>query len=73
MDTHLIKQRFGIIGHSPLLTTALETAVKVAPTDMNVLILGESGVGKESLQQNHSPHERTQTRPFHSGQLRRHT
>lgn len=49
MDTHLIKQRFGIIGHSPLLTTALETAVKVAPTDMNVLILGESGVGKESF------------------------
>lgn len=49
MDTQLIKQRFSIIGHSPLLVTALETAVKVAPTDMNVLILGESGVGKESF------------------------
>ncbi|MFN5889111.1 MAG: sigma-54 interaction domain-containing protein [Bacteroidota bacterium] len=49
MDIQQIKQRFGIIGHSPLLTTALETAVKVAPTDMNVLILGESGVGKESF------------------------
>ena len=49
MDIQLIKQRFSIIGHSPLLTTALETAIKVAPTDMNVLILGESGVGKESF------------------------
>jgi DNA-binding NtrC family response regulator len=49
MDIQLIKHRFSIIGHSPLLTTALETAIKVAPTDMNVLILGESGVGKESF------------------------
>lgn len=49
MDLQVIKQRFSIIGHSPLLTTALETAVKVSPTDMNVLILGESGVGKESF------------------------
>ena len=49
MDIQQIKQRFGIIGHSPLLNTALETASKVAPTDMNVLILGESGVGKESF------------------------
>ncbi len=49
MDIQHIKQRFSIIGHSPLLTTALETAIKVAPTDMNVLILGESGVGKESF------------------------
>jgi DNA-binding NtrC family response regulator len=49
MDLQIIKQRFSIIGHSPLLNTALETAVKVAPTDMNVLILGESGVGKESF------------------------
>ncbi len=44
-----IKQRFGIVGNSPMLNTALETAIKVAPTDMNVLILGESGVGKESF------------------------
>ncbi|MBL7813016.1 MAG: sigma-54-dependent Fis family transcriptional regulator [Bacteroidetes bacterium] len=49
MEIQSIKQRFGIIGNSPLLNTALETAVKVAPTDMNVLILGESGVGKESF------------------------
>lgn len=44
-----VKQRFGIIGNSPMLNNALETAIKVAPTDMNVLILGESGVGKESF------------------------
>lgn len=49
MELQSIKQRFGIIGNSPLLNTALETAIKVAPTDMNVLILGESGVGKESF------------------------
>lgn len=49
MDIQVIKQRFSIIGYSPLLGTALETAIKVSPTDMNVLILGESGVGKESF------------------------
>src|SRR5580700_10926272 len=44
-----IKNRFEIIGNSPLLNRALETAVKVAPTDMTILILGESGVGKENF------------------------
>ncbi len=42
-----IKARFGIIGNSPLLDAALETAIRVAPTDLTVLITGESGVGKE--------------------------
>ncbi|MCB0528174.1 MAG: sigma-54-dependent Fis family transcriptional regulator [Lewinellaceae bacterium] len=42
-----IKARFGIVGNSPLLDAALETAVRVAPTDLSVLITGESGVGKE--------------------------
>lgn len=42
-----IKARFGIVGASPLLDAALQTAVRVAPTDLTVLITGESGVGKE--------------------------
>lgn len=49
MDLQQVKQRFGIVGNSPRLNNALETAIKVAPTDMNVLINGESGVGKESF------------------------
>lgn len=44
-----IKQRFGIIGHSPLLNNAVRVAMQVAPTDMSVLITGESGSGKESF------------------------
>jgi len=42
-----IKARFGIVGASPALDAALETATRVAPTDLSVLITGESGVGKE--------------------------
>lgn len=42
-----IKARFGIFGASHLLDNALETAIRVAPTDLTVLIMGESGVGKE--------------------------
>lgn len=44
-----IKQRFGIIGGSPQLNHAIEVAAQVAPTDMTVLISGESGSGKESF------------------------
>jgi DNA-binding NtrC family response regulator len=44
-----IKQRFGIIGISPKINNAIRTAIQVAPTDMSVLISGESGVGKESF------------------------
>jgi transcriptional regulator with PAS, ATPase and Fis domain len=44
-----IKQRFGIIGNDPILNRSLEKAIKVAPTDISVLVTGESGVGKESI------------------------
>ncbi|MEJ2004490.1 MAG: sigma-54 dependent transcriptional regulator [Cyclobacteriaceae bacterium] len=44
-----IKLRFGIIGNSPLLNNAIRVAAQVAPTDMSVLITGESGSGKESF------------------------
>jgi len=51
VDLLSIKQRFGIIGTSPLLDRALEVAVRVAPTNLSVLITGESGVGKEFFPQ----------------------
>jgi len=43
------KQRFGIIGDHPGLNRAVEKAIQVAPTDISVLVTGESGVGKESI------------------------
>ena len=46
-----VKQRFGIIGTSPLLDRALDVAIRVAPTDLTVLVTGESGVGKEFFPQ----------------------
>ena len=47
MDLQSIKNRFGIIGNSAALNHALSVAVQVAATDLSVLIVGESGVGKE--------------------------
>ncbi len=44
-----IKQRFEIIGNDPVLNRAVEKAIQVAPTDISVLVTGESGVGKESI------------------------
>jgi transcriptional regulator with PAS, ATPase and Fis domain len=44
-----IKQRFGIIGNDPKLNRAIEKAIQVSPTDISVLVTGESGVGKESI------------------------
>lgn len=48
-DLQSIKTRFGIIGNYPVLNRALEKAVQVAPTDISVLVMGESGVGKEFI------------------------
>lgn len=47
--TQTVKQRFGIIGDDPKLNRAIEKAIQVAPTDISVLVTGESGVGKESI------------------------
>jgi len=49
MEIQSIKQRFGIIGNSALLNRAIDIASQVAPTDLTVLITGESGVGKEAF------------------------
>jgi len=49
MDLQSIKNRFGIIGNSPALNYALQVAAQVSNTDLTVLIVGESGVGKEAF------------------------
>lgn len=51
MELNSIKQRFGIVGNSELMNRALEVALRVAPTDLTVLVSGESGVGKEFFPQ----------------------
>ena len=56
-----VKQKFGIVGNSTTLNHAIEVAVQVAPTDMSVLITGESGSGKESF-----------SKIIHSMSLRKH-
>lgn len=51
MELQSVKLRFGIIGNSPKLERAISIALQVAPTDLSVLITGESGVGKERFPQ----------------------
>ncbi|MDR2836597.1 MAG: sigma-54 dependent transcriptional regulator [Bacteroidales bacterium] len=51
MNIQEIKQKFGIIGNSEGLNRAIDIATQVAPTDISVLITGESGVGKEKIPQ----------------------
>ena len=52
-----VKLRFGIIGNNEALMRAIDIAIQVAPTDLSVLITGESGVGKESFPQIIHPEE----------------
>jgi hypothetical protein len=68
-DIKSIKQRFGIIGVSPLLDRALEKAVQVAPTDISVLVTGESGVGKEKHSEDYSRAQPQKTQSIHRSKL----
>lgn len=64
MDTsklQIIKQRYNVVGNCDALNRALDVALQVAPTDLSVLIIGESGVGKEIIPRvihDNSPHKR---------------
>ena len=49
MNLQTVKNRFGIIGNSDVLNRALDVAIQVAPTDITVLITGQSGTGKENM------------------------
>lgn len=51
MEVQKVKSRFGIIGNAPVLNRSIDIAIQVAPTDLSVLITGESGVGKEVFPQ----------------------
>ena len=53
MKIQEIKQRFGIIGTNDVLDRAIFKAMQVAPTDISVLVTGESGVGKEAILYRH--------------------
>jgi transcriptional regulator with PAS, ATPase and Fis domain len=71
-DIQSTKQRFGIIGNSPMLNNAVRVAIQVAPTDMTVLITGESGSGKESFSKiihSLSPRKHGQFIPINCGSI----
>ena len=61
MDINTLKLRYGIIGNDPKLLMALHKAIQVAPTDLSILINGESGVGKDVF-----------SRIIHENSLRKH-
>ncbi|MCQ2260228.1 MAG: sigma-54 dependent transcriptional regulator [Bacteroidales bacterium] len=61
MDIQALKQRYGIIGNDPKLLLALNKAIQVAPTDLSILVTGESGVGKDVF-----------SRIIHENSLRKH-
>ena len=58
-----MKQRFGIIGNTEALSRAIDVAIQVAPTDLSVLITGESGVGKEILLSTVVPYRKVRSIP----------
>ncbi len=62
MDIQTIKQRYDIIGNDPRLLLALNKAIQVAPTNLSILITGESGVGKDVF-----------SRIIHDNSLRKHS
>lgn len=66
MNVQPIKQRFEIIGGSPLLDRAIEIAVQVAPTDLSVLIQGESGSGKEVMSKIIHAYSARKHGPYHA-------
>lgn len=71
-DIQSTKQRFGIIGNSAMLNNAVRVAIQVAPTDMSVLITGESGSGKESFSKiihSLSPRKHSQFTPINCGSI----
>ena len=67
VDVQQIKQRFGIIGNNAGLNRAIDVALQVAPTDLSVLITGESGVGRETFPQ--IIHQNSPRRTIYSSEL----
>ena len=66
MNVQPVKQRFEIIGGSPLLDRAIEIAVQVAPTDLSVLVQGESGSGKEVMSKIIHAYSARKHGPYHA-------
>ncbi len=64
-----VKLRFGIIGNAEGLNRAIDVAIQVAPTDLSVLITGESGVGKGKFPTDHSSVQPSETWTVYSREL----
>lgn len=64
MDTNDIKQRFNLVGNDPKIDQAIDTAVQIAPIQLSVLIIGESGSGKEAFPQIIHSYSRRKHKPY---------
>ena len=64
-----VKLRFGIIGNAEGLNRAIDVAIQVAPTDLSVLITGESGVGKENFRKSSIKFQPSETWTVYSREL----